>query len=67
MRSRAAGRLWPSAVAAFLLCSGASAKPAAPLPPSALFGRLYADVALRGLFSDSKTFADAQPLRSPAE
>lgn len=55
-----------SALAALLLCSGAGARPATPLPPSALFGRLYADVELRGLFPDSKTFADAQPLRSPA-
>ncbi|HLZ82329.1 MAG TPA: alpha,alpha-trehalase TreF [Caulobacteraceae bacterium] len=55
-----------SALAALLLCSGARAEPAPPPPPSALFGRLYADVELRGLFPDSKTFADAQPLRPPA-
>ena len=38
----------------------------APATPLALFGPLYAEVELRRLFSDSKTFADATPRRDPA-
>ncbi len=35
-----------------------------PAPPSELFGTLFAAVQERGLFSDSKTFADAVPRRA---
>ncbi len=35
--------------------------------PSELFGSLFVAVQERRLFADSKTFADAVPLRSPAE
>jgi alpha,alpha-trehalase len=37
-----------------------------PRPPSALYGPLFAAVQESGLFSDSKTFADARPRRAPA-
>lgn len=37
-----------------------------PPSPSALFGPLFAAVQERRLFADSKTFADAEPRRSPA-
>lgn len=36
-----------------------------PAPPSELFGALFAAVQSSGIFSDSKTFADAVPLREP--
>jgi len=39
---------------------------AAPLSPAQRFGRLFHDVQMRGLFNDSKTFADAQPRRADA-
>ena len=35
--------------------------------PSRALGALFHDVQLAGLFPDSKTFADARPLRDPAE
>jgi len=38
-----------------------------PAPPSQLFGPLFVDVEQKGVYPDSKTFADAQPRRSPAE
>ncbi len=37
-----------------------------PAPPQVLFGDLYADVELSGIFPDSKEFADATP-RSPPD
>jgi alpha,alpha-trehalase len=37
-----------------------------PLAPSQLYGPLFAAVQESGLFADSKTFADAVPLRDPA-
>lgn len=37
-----------------------------PLPPSELYGPVFAAVQESGLFEDSKTFADAVPLRDPA-
>jgi alpha,alpha-trehalase len=37
-----------------------------PLPPSQLYGPLFAAVQESGLFEDSKTFADAVPLHEPA-
>ena len=39
---------------------------AAPLSPAQRFGALFRDVQMRGVFPDSKTFADAQPRRSDA-
>ena len=42
------------------------AREAAPAPPSAVFGPLYVDVEMKRVFPDSKTFADATPLKSPA-
>jgi alpha,alpha-trehalase len=42
-------------------------EPASAYEPARSLGELFHDVQLAGLFSDSKTFADAQPLRSPAE
>lgn len=38
-----------------------------PAPPSQLFGPLFQQVQEQALFHDSKTFADAVPLRDPAE
>lgn len=37
-----------------------------PQQPSELFGDLFAEVQERGIFADSKTFADAVPRRAPA-
>src|SRR5690242_6927287 len=39
--------------------------PARPASPSELFGELYVRVETEHLFPDSKTFADAVPLKSP--
>ncbi|MCE9650481.1 MAG: alpha,alpha-trehalase TreF [Parvibaculum sp.] len=39
----------------------------APASPADLFGDFYKDVALSGIFSDFKTFADATPTSSPRE
>ncbi len=39
----------------------------APRQPSDLFGPLFHAVQERGIFSDSKTFADADPCRAPAD
>jgi len=52
-------------VAPFQLATATDA--AAPAPPSSLFGPLFIDVEQKGVYPDSKTFADAQPRRSPAE
>ncbi len=41
--------------------------PAARYEPARDLGPLFHDVQVSGLFPDSKTFADARPLRSPAE
>jgi alpha,alpha-trehalase len=38
-----------------------------PAPPQTLFGDLYADVELEGVFPDSKEFADATPKSAPAD
>ena len=35
------------------------------LSPSELFGALFTSVQASGIFDDSKTFADAVPLRTP--
>ena len=62
--------------ALFALCVGIQTAVAAPAaeptpaetlpPPSALFQELYARVEEQHLFADDKTFADANPRRSPA-
>jgi len=44
----------------------AYAEAAATPTPADLFGSLYAEVEMRGLLADSKTFADATPKASPA-
>jgi alpha,alpha-trehalase len=41
--------------------------PAAPLPPSELYGTLYRDVELAQVYPDSKTFADMIPNAPPAQ
>jgi alpha,alpha-trehalase len=41
--------------------------PAAPLPPSELYGDLYRDVQLTQVYPDSKTFADMIPNAPPAQ
>lgn len=41
--------------------------PASAYEPSRSLGELFHDVQLSGLYPDSKTFVDAQPLRAPAE
>ena len=41
--------------------------PAGAYEPSRSLGELFHDVQLSGLYPDSKTFVDAQPLRAPAE
>jgi alpha,alpha-trehalase len=52
---------------AVAMWAGASALAAEPPPtPLDLFGPLYRQVELTPLFPDSKTFADAIPLRAPA-
>jgi alpha,alpha-trehalase len=38
-----------------------------PAPPQVLFGDLYADVELGGVFPDSKEFADATPRSPPSD
>ena len=38
-----------------------------PAPPSILFGDLFREVALAGIFEDGKLWSDARPLRSPRE
>ena len=38
-----------------------------PAPPQVLFGDLYADVELEGIFADSKEFADATAKSPPAD
>lgn len=45
--------------------SAAMAREQLPLSPSEMFGELFASVQASGIFDDSKTFADAVPLRSP--
>ncbi len=54
-------RLALLAMSAILVAAGP-----APKSPAQLFGTLYHDVEMRGLFPDSKTFADATPKRAPA-
>src|ERR1700761_3466716 len=53
------------AVGLYLLLAGVAA--AATPPPHVEFQDLYAAVEMSGIFPDSKTFADAVPLESPAE
>ena len=45
----------------------AAARSSAPEPPSVQFKELYTRVELAGIFPDSKTFADAEPLEPPAQ
>jgi alpha,alpha-trehalase len=49
-----------------LLLAGASVASSAPQSPQVEFQALFAAVATAGIFPDSKTFADAVPLQSPA-
>src|SRR5580658_365021 len=49
-----------------LLLAGASVASSAPQSPQVEFQDLFAAVATAGIFPDSKTFADAVPLQSPA-
>ncbi len=62
---------WTLGAAIVLLTMGSTAAVAAdpPSPPSpaVLFGPLFADVELKGVFPDSKTFADAIPKRAPVD
>lgn len=55
----------PAAVASDPAAPTAAAAAEALAPPSVLFGDLYADVALSGMFADSKQWADAVPRRPP--
>ncbi len=56
------------ALAATLFVLAASAQAATPLePPSQVYGALFRQVELTGVFRDSKTFADATPRRPPAQ
>jgi len=48
------------------LASTTSTNGGRPVPPAQLYGALFAAVQEAGLFADSKTFADAVPLRDPA-
>ena len=50
--------------ASALLAAAAPAPETPPRSPAQLFGALYTAVQMRGLFPDSKTFADAVPHRS---
>jgi alpha,alpha-trehalase len=50
-----------------LIAASAEAAERVPQAPAAIFGKLYADVELAGIFPDSKTFADAVPRRPPAQ
>ena len=56
-------------LAVFLLHVGSvvGARDVAPLPPSQLYGELFARVQTERLFPDSKTFADASAKSAPAE
>lgn len=60
-----------AAIALLALCLPAASAPrgAAPDrdPPSVTLDGLFGRVALSGLFADGKTWADATPVRSPAE
>jgi alpha,alpha-trehalase len=58
---------WATATVA--LCLFGHAATAAPLPqsPQVQFQELFAAVETSGIFADSKTFADAVPLQSPAD
>jgi alpha,alpha-trehalase len=53
------------ALAAVLFVAGPARALERTAPPQALFGDLYADVELNGIFPDSKEFADATPKSPP--
>jgi alpha,alpha-trehalase len=42
-------------------------RPAALYDPARALGPVFSDVQMSGIFADSKTFADARPLRPPAQ
>lgn len=50
-----------------IVTDGATVGEVVTEPPSVLFGELFEQVALSGMFEDSKQWADAVPKRSPAE
>jgi alpha,alpha-trehalase len=54
-------------ILAVVLALLAARAPAAPAPPSELYGELYKAVELNRVFPDSKTFADAIPRSPPAQ
>jgi alpha,alpha-trehalase len=58
-------RFLAASVVLVAMASVGSARQANPAPPAVVFGKLYADVELSGIFADSKTFADAIPRRPP--
>jgi alpha,alpha-trehalase len=49
------------------IAAPSAAREAFPPSPFAVFGPLYHEVEMSGIFPDSKTFADAVPRRPPAE
>src|SRR5206468_4500399 len=56
------------ALAALVVATGCrSAPPTARYEPAHDLGKLFHDVQLSGLFTDSKTFADARPRLAPAD
>jgi alpha,alpha-trehalase len=56
-----------AALAAVLFIAPSAFALERPPPPQVLFGDLYADVELGGVFPDSKEFADATPESPPAD
>jgi alpha,alpha-trehalase len=62
-----ATRIRAALIAPVLLIAHAALALERPAPPQVLFGDLYADVELEGVFPDSKEFADATPKSPPAD
>lgn len=62
---RAAGRFFSALAAAAVFALAARAE--APLPPDAVYGALFEQAQVSGLYADSKTFPDLVPRKAPRE
>ena len=62
---RAAGRFFSALATAAVFALAARA--AAPLPPDAVYGALFEQAQVSGLYTDSKTFPDLVPRKAPRE
>lgn len=62
---RAAGRFFSALALAAVFALAARA--AAPLPPDAVYGALFEQAQVSGLYTDSKTFPDLVPRKAPRE